>query len=454
MPTVFLSHKTEHAAAAQALAAALGIVLPRDEIFLAEEIRKGDDWRANVDQALADAKCFVLLYTDVRLDWSWCFFEAGSFAALPPGKPRRPIYCLHPPDVPPPSPLAHLQAVRATPEDLEEWVRNALCPAVGCQRQPSTGELTAAIKQIETLIKGTSLVKERVLKPSIWIDPPWPGPGDQPNWNDVTAIANVDFASAIVSIDAESARDLGFANPPTNAKLLPFLREIASDAQWADDRVEFWISKFFESLLEGAKERLDFQEAAYFRHESGRIFRPVVVSYAKNSSGTICRLRVLFASAFVSPLTDNPSEVQRLSDGIRLAVRTRLEVVDPYRGRMSEVYRAKVLSSLPRDAIARSNPVGSRVVQALEAIWEEAMAHGLRPGGPAPRLFDDEDQHKYEALREHAVNVWERLRVTAPAEDQKGTGEYPESEGLLAELDQSLQTYLDLALPRLRVLLK
>ena len=46
MPTVFLSHKTEHAAAAQALAAALGIVLPRDEIFLAEEIRKGDDWRA------------------------------------------------------------------------------------------------------------------------------------------------------------------------------------------------------------------------------------------------------------------------------------------------------------------------------------------------------------------------------------------------------------------------
>ena len=104
MTTVFLSHKTEHAPAAQALAAALGIVVPRDEIFLAEEIRKGDDWRANVDQALAEAKCFVLLYTDVRLDWSWCFFEVELFDALPPGKPRRPIYCLHPPDVPPPSP--------------------------------------------------------------------------------------------------------------------------------------------------------------------------------------------------------------------------------------------------------------------------------------------------------------------------------------------------------------
>jgi len=162
---------------------------------------------------------------------------------------------------------------------------------------------------------------------------------------------------------------------------------------------------------------------------------------------------VLFASAFVSPLTDNPSEVQRLSDGIRLAVRTRLEVVEPYRGGMSEVHRAKVLSLLPRDAIARSNPVGGRVVQALDAIWEEALAQGLRPGGPPPRLFDDEDQRKYEALREHGVDAWERLRATAPAEDQKGAGEYPESESLLAELDKSLQAYLDIALPRLRVLL-
>ena len=64
-----------------------------------------------------------------------------------------------------------------------------------------------------------------------------------------------------------------------------------------------------------------------FRHESGRILRPVVVSYEKNSFGTKRRLHVIFASELGSPLTDNPSTILRISVGIRLAVRTRLEVI-------------------------------------------------------------------------------------------------------------------------------
>ena len=234
---------------------------------------------------------------------------------------------------------------------------------------------------------------------------------------------------------------------------MPFLRELACDAEWSDDKVEFWISKFFESLREALKGRLHFQEAAYFRHESGRILRPVVVSYARNSSGTKCRLRVIFASAFGSPLTDDPSLAQRLSDGIRLAVRTRLEVVDPFLGRMSQVYREKVLSTLPRDAIARRNPVGSRISEALDTIWQEALAHGMRPGGPPPRLFEEPGQSKYEELRNRALASWQQLKMKAQEEDQMGTGQYPETERLLDELNRCLQAYLDLSLPRLRELL-
>jgi hypothetical protein len=43
MTTVFLSHKSQDASAAEALRDALSIVFGRDEIFLAEEIDKGDD---------------------------------------------------------------------------------------------------------------------------------------------------------------------------------------------------------------------------------------------------------------------------------------------------------------------------------------------------------------------------------------------------------------------------
>ena len=73
---------------------------------------------------------------------------------------------------------------------------------------------------------------------------------------------------------------LGFAGPPKEKQLLQFLRGLDCDAEWSDNRVDFWIAKFFESLREALKDRLNFQEAAYFRHESGRILRPVVVSSA------------------------------------------------------------------------------------------------------------------------------------------------------------------------------
>ena len=348
MTTVFLSHKSQDASAAEALRDALSIVFGRDEIFLAEEIDKGDDWREAIDKALGEAKCFVLLYTDPQLDWSWCFYEAGAFAKMG-GKPERPVFCLHPADVAPPSPLANLQTVPGTPKQLEKWIRDALCRIKGC-RQPSEEEISPRIEKIEKLVEDAGPVQEKILKPFIWIDPP----GDEQNWNDETALSQY-FSRATVSIDAVSATQLGYASPPEGKRLLPFLRELASDAEWSDDRVEFWIAKFFESLHDAAKERLLFQEAAYFRHESGRILRPVVVSYAKNSSGTKRRLRVIFASELGSPLTDNPSPTQRLSVGIRLAVRTHLEVLDPFLG----CFGTKCSASAPETRSRGATPLDS-----------------------------------------------------------------------------------------------
>ena len=138
-----------------------------------------------------------------------------------------------------------------------------------------------------------------------------------------------------------------------------------------------WLEKFYDSLREAIRENLLFQEAAFFRHESGRVLRPVVVSVAKNSIGTICKLRVIFTTAFGPPLTDDPSAVQRLADGIRLAVRTRLEVVDPYFGEMSRIHHQKVLSDRPEAALAKQNSVGCRLIAALDAIRQEAVCHGV-----------------------------------------------------------------------------
>jgi len=445
MSKAFLSHKEAFAAEAEALACALREVIPGVDIFRAEDIEKGGDWREAINAELAAAKCFIMLYTNPELDWSWCFYEAGAFVTT--GRKRRRVFCLHPCTVDPPSPLANLQSVKAEQADIEKWIRD-FCGVLR-RRKPNAKAVQAAAAKIEKLVNATGPIRERKIKPYIWIDPPLPA--GIANWN-AAKIPEIDFSEAAVSVDEESARQLLFSERP-NLTLLPFLRRIACDVPQESGKIEFWIRKFFESLQSAVSNRLLFQEAAYFRHENGSIYRPVVVSYAKDASGGRLRLLVVFASAFGSPLTEAPGLMQRLSDSVRLAVRTRLEVLDPFLGQLARIHQERVLSQRPEDEIARNSPVGRRIVEALDTIWQEAIAHGVRPNEAPPILFEGLAQRKYEDLRRDALRTWNQLRRVAGEEDQQGTGDYPETERLLAEVGRFTEAYLALALPRLQHLL-
>jgi hypothetical protein len=446
----FLSHKSMDARAADGVAKALSVIMPTDQIFLSEDIRKGEDYRQAITQALADSEFFILLYSDPVKDWSWCFYEAGAYVSAGPG-PRRPVFCLLPAGVEPPSPLANLQCIPANPEDIEQWIRNDLCTLLRC-RQPSTEALDQAVKQIEEHVNGRSPLRSRMLKPFISIEPGWPGA--DPNWNAICDLPKIDFADAVVSIDQESAQKLGFTETPVGMKLLSLLRRLDCESHSYSGENAFWMQRFFESLRAAVENRLEFQEVAFFRHESGKILRPIVVSAAKNQVGTRCTLSVIFAQSFSVPLTDNPTTIQRLADGVRLSVRTRLEILDRFRGHMADIHRDKVLSCCPEDVIGTESPVGRRVLLALDAIWQEAMAHGFQPSRHPPTLFERPDeQEAYRAVRERGIVLWSQLKTAAAAEDESRSGDYPETERLLGELAKINDTYIKLALPRLQALL-
>jgi hypothetical protein len=92
-------------------------------------------------------------------------------------------------------------------------------------------------------------------------------------------------------------------------------------------------------------------------------------------------------------------------------------------------------------------------VEALDAIWQEALSHGIRPGEPAPKLFEGQAQQIYEDLRNRGVRLCDLIKQVAPSEDRKVTGKYPETGRLLAELNQINEDYLALVLPRIEELL-
>lgn len=443
MANVFLSHKQLLNSEATELHAALEVGVPGITIFRSADIEKSSDWRAAVDEALDRAKCFILLYGSPEEDWSWCFYEAGRFSRK--GRKSRPVACLHPAIIKPPSPLANLQSTNEKNDDIRNWLKGTFFRGVRA-RKPTEEELKEASERIEKILIGM-LAREESFKPYIWITPQRPDDWIPPKASDADQ-HEIDFSNAVVELDKPSAIKLGFA-APSKYELRPFLREIA-DTTVQSEKPDFWISKFFESLESAVRLKTNFQEEAYFRHESGRVLRPVVVSYANNANERVCKLRVVFVEAFGSPLTDSPALVQRLSIGARLAVRTRLEIIEPFKGHMAELQKKKI-DSIREHEMGRQFKVGGRLIEALAIIVREATSHGVRVGEEPPKLFDGLAQAKYEELVHRGTQIWQSLNDAATKDDRDG--DYSETERLLGELKQINEDYLALVLPRIEELL-
>jgi hypothetical protein len=447
--TAFLSHKVKDAKLAKQVQLALVSLFPTVKIFLSEEITKARDFRNEISKALTESSFFILLYTDPNEDWSWCFYEVGSYRSLKQRLSKdeeRPFYCLHSGDFQPPSPLANLQTVKAGIVDIERWIKDL--SVVLKHKTPPAAKIAAVAKKIELAIKASSVFLEQVLKPYIWITPPWPGP-HTPDWH-AAELPPIALESSRVTIDHESATKLRLTDLPDKCDLLQFLKRLNGEISGYRSRKPYWMERFFESLTMALNGNLDLKEVSYFRNLEGGIYRPVVVSVAKSKDGASAKLRVVFAHAHSAPLTDNPPVVKRLADGVRLGVRTRIEIIEEYSGNMSHKWNAR-----SRNQTARDHRVGSKMIEALEAITEEAKANGLRMEQVTQKLFSKAaEQVEYKRIREKGISIWNRLEDVADSEDAAGTGAYIETEKLLLELKEMNDQYLALAVPRLNALLR
>src|SRR5437588_3316323 len=110
--TIFISHRAEYGRLVRELQGAIRKTShEKIETFISEDIPRGESWRSAIEQQLQTAENLFLVYGAPYEDWSWCFYEAGYFAALEPEQKKRPIYCIARPDIPAPGPLSHLQMV-------------------------------------------------------------------------------------------------------------------------------------------------------------------------------------------------------------------------------------------------------------------------------------------------------------------------------------------------------
>ena len=83
--TIFISHRAEYGRLVRELKKAIEQTSRgKIEVFISEDIPRGETWRTSIEDHLQKSESLFLLYGAPYEDWSWCFYEAGYFVTLPP----------------------------------------------------------------------------------------------------------------------------------------------------------------------------------------------------------------------------------------------------------------------------------------------------------------------------------------------------------------------------------
>ena len=121
--SMFISHRAEYGRVARELKETIqNTSQGQIEVFISEDIPRGEQWRRSIEQHLRSAETLILIYGAPYEDWAWCFYEAGYFAAVDPKAPARRIYCVMRPEVQAPGPLNELQMVTDTEQLIKELI--------------------------------------------------------------------------------------------------------------------------------------------------------------------------------------------------------------------------------------------------------------------------------------------------------------------------------------------
>ncbi len=125
---IFVSHKHEDHALADAVRQALEGISPKIECFVSGvSIAAGADWNHEIRSSLAQSHLLILLFTRPTATWDWCLFETGLFTRHDTDDVSA-VVCLFDPTETTPSPLANLQGIPARPDAVERFLGD-LCRA-------------------------------------------------------------------------------------------------------------------------------------------------------------------------------------------------------------------------------------------------------------------------------------------------------------------------------------
>jgi TIR domain len=381
---VFLSYKrAQHADVAHLLRKSLeGLGANKVEVFLDEvKIEAGQDWFDSIKKSLKSANCLVLLVPDDSDEREWPIFEAAFFAGrMLPGER---LICLHHPTVQVPRQLVAFHGHKADAAGVEKLLRRLLMepgvvPGLDPINPSSEPFLQGLAASVADAFSGPARLKPRATMNFVTLE--LSRPGEFTSQQDL-------LRSKIIA--AQGLDDMFFYAGNIPCELQTVLDARNGIAQ----RHDVWLAELTDCIREIiAHRRAEVPFAKFSTPDGKQNFRPVVSEIEEDETGATHRLKIVFGE-HLTGVTDNPDDLQILEAALRLAARTRTEI----------------LNKLDRPRNAEDV---ERVERVLKRIEREAYDEGFRDPDMLTQLFDEDDRKAIECVYDDWENQFRNTEHT------------------------------------------
>lgn len=363
---VFISHRHEDEAAARQLKNALEN-LEGVRCFICEHIQGGTRWRDAIHEALKTSHSLVLLYTDPKANWTWCFYEVGLFQDLDLTKNKKPVVVLAGERVDPPSPLSHLQKISSTQAGLDGFLETFFRDSTysghanpNLSRDANLRRMLA--KAVAEELSKTAKSKIHYIRSVIFYVP----------------------AGLDTTAENSASRVLVRAQVQTMIDLFGISEEVATweaiKANFPDHRDQQWLEEIAETIQAVQADR--FPKADYTVFKSpylAQYFRPVVQRGDHFQDGRV-ELHMEFVAVNSAGLITPDDRQGKLIKSLVIARRFRYEVIDPFKREIREAQG----DSTKGPSICR------RLSRIVSNIYAEAAREGVDTTDTFKDVFEDQ----------------------------------------------------------------
>jgi len=366
---IFISHRFEYSRIARAMKKVIETASHGQiDVFISEDIPRGNEWRPLIEHHLRTAQSLFLLYGAPYEDWSWCFYEAGYFAAAEPAVADRRIFCLIRPNVNPPGPLSHLQMLTSKDQLIKELIgifeRNAL--------DVDANELRGLVAKLDSSLFGE--IREFDGYPRVHF-----------------VASDAELAQGKIPPAAQFTGDDNVLGDlfTIQARSVPWckVQKLANTESGKLNFVYKWLEETAQILL-AARENEFVAPQAVLIGRGGRRYRTLLHRARVQGDGDY-RCEFLAIEEVGGPLTGLSSKQLSLLTAIRMGYR----------------FRSEIIQKFPADFDAQSSDERERRIQQIPRVIEDLTVESKTRGNISTEdflaAFDDVESEKMSRLLDY-----------------------------------------------------